>query len=125
MQRLGWDSSGNIESKNYICAYCGTPIASEKGWNANRKHAQIYICHVCTRPSFFDYTEGENQFPGVVFGNPVEDIPEGTVALSYDEARNCTGARAYTAAVLSCRKLLMHIAVSKGAEEGKSFIHQQ
>jgi hypothetical protein len=123
MQRLGWDSSGNIGSKNYICGYCGTPIASEKGWSANAKHAQIYICHVCTRPSLFDYTEGEKQFPGVVFGNPVADIPEESVALLYDEARNCTGARAYTAAVLSCRKLLMHVAVSKGAEEGESFVH--
>jgi hypothetical protein len=30
--------------------------------------------------------------------------------------------KAFTAAVLACRKLLMHIAVDKGASEGKPFI---
>lgn len=83
MKRLGWDSSVDIGSKNYTCAYCGTPIASEKGWNANGKHAQIYICHACTRPTFFDYSQGGKQFPGVVFGNPVSDIPEELVASLY------------------------------------------
>jgi len=32
-------------------------------------------------------------------------------------------AASFTSAVLTCRKLLMHIAVERGAEEGKSF-HQ-
>ena len=30
---------------------------------------------------------------------------------------------AFTASVMCCRKLLMHIAVSEGAEENKSFAH--
>ena len=47
---------------------------------------------------------------------------DSSVGDLYNEARNCTGAGAYTSAVLSCRKLLMHIAVSKGAETGKKFI---
>jgi len=57
----------------------------------------------------------------VIFGNPVSDIPEKGVADLYDEARRATGADAYTAAVLSCRKLLMHIAVAKGAPVGQTF----
>ena len=32
------------------------------------------------------------------------------------------GANAYPATVLACRKLLMHIAVSKGAPEGLTFV---
>ena len=39
----------------------------------------------------------------------------------YDEARQATSALSYTAAVLCCRKLLMHIAVAKGAKAGESF----
>ena len=39
----------------------------------------------------------------------------------YQEARNAVGAGSPTAAVLCCRKLLMHIAVSKGAKAGDSF----
>ena len=41
----------------------------------------------------------------------------------YNEARDCTGAGAYTACVLSCRKLLMHIAVEQGAETNKNFVY--
>lgn len=39
----------------------------------------------------------------------------------YLQARNCMSVNAYTAAVLCCRKLLMNIAVSKGAKEGENF----
>ena len=39
----------------------------------------------------------------------------------YQEARRATSAGSHTAAVLCCRKLLMHIAVSKGAKPGETF----
>jgi hypothetical protein len=51
----------------------------------------------------------------------VENLPEGIAGL-YEEARRCTSARAYTAAVLACRKILMHIAVERGAATGEKFI---
>jgi len=79
----------------------------------------VFICHHCTSPTYIDH-EG-HQWPSVIFGNPVSDIPEKGVADLYDEARRATGADAYTAAVLSCRKLLMHIAVAKGAPVGQTF----
>ncbi|MEX2288219.1 MAG: DUF4145 domain-containing protein [Planctomycetaceae bacterium] len=53
--------------------------------------------------------------PAVMLGNDVRGVEE-TVQAIYDEARKATGAGAYTAAVLCCRKLLMHIAVEKGAD---------
>ncbi len=40
----------------------------------------------------------------------------------YDEARQCIAANAFTASILSCRKILMHVAVSKGAKENLNFI---
>ncbi len=40
----------------------------------------------------------------------------------YDEMRLCIGATAFTSAVLTARKMLMHIAVEEGAKEGKSFL---
>lgn len=123
MQRLGWDNAQTIGSRDFTCGYCGSPIASEKGWNSNGAKGKIYLCHKCTRPTFIDDTQNGKQYPGVVFGNHVSDIPDKGLAWLYDEARSCTGAGAYTAAVLSCRKLLMHVAVSKGADEGKSFVH--
>jgi hypothetical protein len=80
----------------------------------------IYICHQCGRPTFID--DSGKQTPGAVFGNPVNDIQDKSVESLYDEARSATAAGAYTAAVLCCRKVLMHIAVSRGAKAGESFI---
>jgi hypothetical protein len=81
----------------------------------------IYKCHKCLRPTYFD-SSGE-QIPGAVFGGPVKEVTDRSVLDLYEEARKTTGANAFTATVLCCRKLLMHIAVSKGADEGKSFAH--
>lgn len=60
--------------------------------------------------------------PGVPFGNPVSDISDDSVAKLYDEARYIMAVDGFTAVVLACRKLLMHIAVSKGAKPGESFV---
>jgi hypothetical protein len=79
----------------------------------------IYICHKCTGPTFFD-VNGQ-QVPGPAVGNPVNDIADKSVKDIYDEARRAVTASSYTAAVLCLRKLLMHIAVSKGAKAGETF----
>ncbi len=97
MELFNWNGVTNQSTRNYTCGYCGTPIASEKGWNANRKGLAnidgfIYICHKCTRPTFIDQTEGGKQTPGVVFGSEVKGIPEKEVHDLYNEARSCTGA---------------------------------
>jgi len=123
MLRYSW-KAGDLPSRGYICGYCSQPLASARGWAASKEGhpsimAYIYVCHHCTGPTFIDH-EGK-QWPGVVFGNSVQDIPEKTVLDLYEEARRATGAGAYTAAVLCCRKLLMHIAVAKGAAGGGSF----
>ncbi len=122
--KLAWNHLQAISPKSYICGYCGSDVAPDKGWFSTVSHLPghptISICHRCTRPTFHDI--GGEQIPGVTAGNPVEDINDAGVASLYQEARVTLGAGSYTAAVLCCRKLLMHIAVSKGAKEGESFI---
>jgi hypothetical protein len=81
----------------------------------------IYICHHCHRPTFFNSSDG-TQTPGKRFGNDVAGIDDQGVASLYSEARDCFSKNAFTSAVLSCRKLLMHIAVAKGDVPGKNFI---
>ena len=114
-----------MESLAYVCGHCGHEVASQYGWQAlppevlDPPVAQIYICHYCNRPTFFD-PEG-NSYPAPRFGAEVKDLPEHVERL-YREARDCLGAGAHTGAVLCCRKLLMNIAVEKGAEPSKSFI---
>lgn len=121
-----WEGIGAIESRTYMCGHCGTSLASERGWRALAGRSgpvvgYIYVCHQCTKPTFFGHFG--DQIPGVVFGDAVADIPEKTVEQLYNEARTTTSTGAYTAAVLCCRKLLMHIAVAKGATAGDTFIN--
>ena len=59
--------------------------------------------------------------PGVHYGSEVTELPSDVNAL-YGEARDCMTVSAHTSAVLTSRKLLMHIAVEKGASAGRSFI---
>jgi hypothetical protein len=125
MDKLNWTNIEGIPSKSYTCGYCGNPLASEKGWMAritgvNQIVAFIYVCHFCSKPTFID--QDNKQWPGVTFGQVVNDIPDKSIQDLYEEARQTTGVGSYTAAVLSCRKLLMHIAVSKGAPAGHNFI---
>jgi hypothetical protein len=126
MHRYKWTNLQDLPSRSFICGYCNHPLASARGWIGQWETnsgglAYVFICHHCTSPTFIDH-EG-HQWPGVVFGNVVKDIPEQSVADLYEEARRATGAGAYTAAVLCCRKLLMHIAVAKGAKKGESFAY--
>lgn len=61
-----------------------------------------------------------NVHPGVAFGVKLEGLPA-EVDVAYTEARNCMVVDAYGACELLCRKILMCVAVEKGAEEGDSF----
>ena len=122
---IQWDNSINLPAKSYKCGYCGESIASEKGWNGSVRSngtyfGTIFICHNCGKPTFF--TRDDIQTPGCIFGNKVNGITDKIVDELYEEARRCASSNSFTAVVLCCRKLLMHIAVSKGAAEGLKFI---
>ncbi|MDQ3742835.1 MAG: DUF4145 domain-containing protein [Acidobacteriota bacterium] len=119
-----WEAIQGVEARTYTCGYCGKIVASDRGWKtgnaiAQPQKAQIYICPLCKQSTYF---YGEEQTPGVAYGNEVSHLPNDIASL-YREARNSVAARAYTASVLTCRKLLMNIAVAQGADEGKSFLH--
>lgn len=122
---LIWPQVQNLKNAHFICGYCGSPLASEKGWFANNVNgvgqtAFIYVCHNCSCPTFFD--DNGNQTPGVAFGGTVNDISDASVRDIYEEARRATSAGSYTAAVLCCRKLLMHMPVAKGAKPDQNFV---
>ncbi len=120
-----WDTAEIIKSHNYTCGYCGNPLASEKGWWAHGEKtvvpiAFIFICHFCSKPTFLD--SDEKQYPGALFGEPIKGIEDQSVKELYDEACRSMSVSSYTAVVLSCRKILMHIAVEKGASENELFV---
>ena len=62
-----------------------------------------------------------SQFPAAPSGQNIRFLPTAEVEELYNEARIAISAKAYTSAVLCCRKLLMNVAVSKGAPAGLAF----
>ncbi len=119
MARIPWQNLSSIEARTYTCGYCGKIVGSDRGYFVERLHElRIYICPFCERPSFF---MGGSQTPGVAYGNEVDHLPKDVAAL-YGEARNCMAVSSYTAAVLTCRKLLMNVGVALGAKAGEPFM---
>lgn len=113
-----WQQLNDLGSQNFKCKFCDKEVATRKGYFRKETNWRIYICPHCARPTFF---EGAIQIPAPLLGNDVEKLPE-NIKILYNEIRDCTGINAYTSAILSCRKLLMHIAVEQGAPKGKNFI---
>jgi len=126
---LAWSEAQALSSAQFTCGYCGCHVATNKGWDAVsfvtaaraiQVVGRIRICHQCTRPTFIDAVG--RQYPGSMFGDDVSDVPEAEVGALYDEARNSIAANCFTASVLCCRKLMMHVAVEKGAPPGRAFV---
>lgn len=121
-----WAETQGLTSKSYTCGHCGNNLASMLGYQtvvtsgSTATKSYIYICHHCRKPTYFSSWLGD-QVPGPAFGGPVDHIASEEVKVLYEEARNCMKVNAHTAAVMCCRKLLMNVAVSEGAAEGKSF----
>lgn len=131
---MSWANSKKLKSRSYSCGHCDGNVASELGYTGKPSsmwffeqlgrvvNGFIYICHLCDKPTFFVDVDGRvhSQIPAPKYGQPMEFFPDGIREL-HEEVRQCVGSRSYTAAVMLCRKLLMHIAVEKGAAEGLKF----
>jgi len=124
--RHNWRGASELSAFSYVCGHCGNPLSSNVGYTKASNHdgsgstiGNIYICHHCQKPTHF---ENGVQIPGARPGEDVKGVNDSGVEALYKEAGDAYSQNAFTATVLSCRKLLMHIAVSKGAAAGKSFI---
>lgn len=117
-----WQGLITRDSKSWECGYCGNKVASREGWwqrdpRVGQSVGEMRICPQCNGPTFF---YSNVQMPGASHGSPVNHLPP-EIAQLYEEARAASSANAPTATVMCCRKILMHVAVDKGAEEGASF----
>jgi uncharacterized protein DUF4145 len=116
-----WQNPVEVLAQSYRCGYCGREVASSKGFPTNDNSVVITVCPMCNRPTFFDRSYGSQlKVPGDKPGGEVKNLPPEVDAL-YVEARAAMSANASTVAVLGFRKLLMHVAVQKGAKEGDTF----
>jgi Domain of unknown function (DUF4145) len=121
-----------IEPVRWECASCGSLVAanvgvkgSQSGWVGSPGHEPHFLvfCPGCGNPTHLIWpgTTSAQQYPRPTYGVGVNGIPDKHVAELFRESRKCITAGCYTAAVLACRKLLMHVAVSLGAPVDKGF----
>ena len=75
-------------------------------------------CPNCKRGSVLNI---DTFAPEPLLGDDVKGLPE-TIQHAYTEARKTFSFECYTACNLLCRKILMNVAVDKGAPEGKGFV---
>jgi hypothetical protein len=122
---VNWRNVENLPPKKYYCGYCGAHTGPNRGYypegfrtDQRADFRVIYICTNCDSPTYF---QTDLQTPGVVFGSPLKHLPT-IVADAYEEARRCMSVGSFTAATLLCRKLLMNVAVSEGADPGEHFV---
>lgn len=117
-----WQDQIDVPRERYTCGFCGASVGSKTGfvsdYSGGSYHAWISICPMCSGPTLFG--PGDKRYPGALPGGSVEHVPT-SLAVLYREARICSREGAYTAAVMVCRKMLMHIAVEKGAKERLNF----
>lgn len=98
-----------------VCGHCGTVVSF--AIIGTRERVSWLLCTSCGKGSV--YVEGEI-YPGIPFGPEIRGLPT-DIAEAYQEARRSMSVEAFTGAELICRKILMHVAVDKGAKEGESF----
>jgi len=101
---------------DYKCGHCGKETSGRVV--AKYNNVMFLLCTSCALGSIWIYPD--RIIPGSKPGSKLEGLPP-EIEEAYNEARNCLSIEAYVASELICRKILMHIAVDKGAEEGKSF----
>lgn len=121
-----WQHHNPQSGVRFVCGYCGTDTTPSRGWDtdsASGDQGFVLICSYCNRPSFVETHNRDviRTTPSTILGDEIVGLPD-DVQVLYNEARKCTSINAYTSAVLACRKILMHVAVEKGAKEGKNFI---
>lgn len=104
------------------CGHCGREVLAAVIADVHSESPEVrwLRCPSCGRGLVLN--AGNVMSPSAPAGEMVEGLPPETEA-AYAEARGAMGVGAYTAGELMCRKILMHVAVDKGAGGNKSFAH--
>jgi hypothetical protein len=107
--------SDNGGFHNWTCGYCGRDVGGRSGYtNGNGPGGAIFICPACGLPSLVLTSKGT--FPSARPGRAIAALPK-PIENAYEEARDCMGAKAFTASAMLCRVLLLHVVVDKGNKD--------
>lgn len=115
-----WSSLVDQEPVEFKCGYCGAHVGTHRGFYHKDHHSyRVYVCTNCGRPTFFG---DSTQTPGSLLGRNIGKLPENVERL-YIEINKAIQNGLHTSAILSGRKLIMHLAVDvAGAEPGLNFV---
>ena len=107
---------------DYTCGHCNREVSgrvvSMYKTPDDVPLIKFLLCTSCVQGSI--WVHSGDVVPGVSPGKILEGLPP-EVNDAYEETRICFANNAFTACELICRKILMYIAVDKGADEGESF----
>ena len=128
--KIVWYGLHNLDSQRYTCAYCSSIVASSSGYPFNLQDGytqdeydgSIYICPNCQHPTVIYNNSPISyiQIPGIPQVKSLDHLPD-IVAPLYEEARQCMSNSSYTSVAMLCRKIIMNVAVQKGADPNKKF----
>ena len=107
-------------TQNYVCGHCKIHVGGLVVAYMLNSPTQWLLCTSCGHGSV--QTEEDTIHPLPLPAPRVEDLPS-EVGQAYDEARKTFAVQAHTGCELLCRKILMNVAVDKGADEGKKFAY--
>jgi len=118
-----WQQLGYGEPRQFVCGFCSANVASERGYFAQDPVTgeilmQLNICHLCSRPTFFD--EKGLQHPPPSSTQPIQHIVNPEIRTLLDEARRCLSVHAHTAAYWCCKKILILVCRDKGQNQIQS-----
>ena len=101
----------------FRCGFCGREVSGAVVAQDPQASVLWLQCPNCCSGSVLNFGR---ILPAPEPGGPVQGLPD-DVDEAWQEARQSLGAGAFAASQLVCRKILMHVAVEKGAKTGLSF----
>lgn len=105
----------------YLCGHCNHQTSGRVvSYYPSTPTNKWLLCTNCGKGSVL--TPEGKIVPPSKFGNSLEGLPN-IVQKAYNEARDCYSIGAYTSCELICRKILMNVAVDKGAKENDKFVN--
>ena len=122
MSSLPFTAPDRLEGKqdhtiSHKCGHCGKEVAGIIVSQNMGVPVHWLACPNCKRGSVLNT---DTFAPEPLLGEDVKGLLE-TIQKVYIEARKSISSKSYTACELLCRKILMNVAVEKGAPEEKGF----
>ena len=100
------------------CGHCGLDVAGIVVATYPTKSIEWIGCPACLKGSVVNK---DVITPMPFLGDDIQGL-EDPIKSAYEEARKSLSSKSNTACVLMCRKILMNVAVDKGALQGKQFV---